>query len=682
MPLPCLQKRCIRLTLLSGLSGALYACVPGAANPSGIVDAGAAPFDASVDAGVGADSAVLTDGGADSGTDSGTDGGADSGTDGGALTDGGADSGTDSGTDAGRTDEQDAGTTRVLCADAPCENGGTCTDGVDGFTCTCAAGYRGDTCGDVVPRFVAFSGGGWHSHTSLAGWIAGLLDASGADIETSFRNVKSIAANSGGGWFMSMLAYSQTFLRDLEVERDDYGTTGYLGEISAVFDGAFNEEPCVGWDVLLDSTVAGAMMGYLCNAYPSYRGHFGVYKLNRDEAGQVHLNWHRLVHQVVYAPLELEAELSGLTLDSPHLPWASDKSLLYAATILTDEAMLAYDEEAYLYWGIYSSLRASPSFPVQEGVTPIVFTSLGEDDQSAQPALPVVPLSITHTETGLDPIHSPIGQVSTDGVSILDASIASSAALAFGASYGMLERLADNALAEAGLMAPSWFMSGFAPPADIVDDRIEFRAEGRIFSSNGEVGYQTLPSLASRRTIRLGDGAYTDNAAVTALVKHIQENRHTDFELITFMNNTSPEVSLGGFEIPESIRDLFAAPEDLPEPGVMNFCASPGYCLLTPSNHVFTPASWTRAELLWSYEAEGIRLKYFRVPVETQQNDTYSIDAGRKGTLHLFVHSTDRTSALPTDQAQLEAYQDVYRVTRTGVSTHGGAAHLQRAFGL
>ena len=32
------------------------------------------------------------------------------------------------------------------CASEPCLNGGKCTDGVSSFTCTCAAGYTGDTC--------------------------------------------------------------------------------------------------------------------------------------------------------------------------------------------------------------------------------------------------------------------------------------------------------------------------------------------------------------------------------------------------------------------------------------------------------------------------------------------------------------------------------------------------------
>jgi len=32
------------------------------------------------------------------------------------------------------------------CSSNPCENGGTCTDGVNGFTCSCLAGYTGTTC--------------------------------------------------------------------------------------------------------------------------------------------------------------------------------------------------------------------------------------------------------------------------------------------------------------------------------------------------------------------------------------------------------------------------------------------------------------------------------------------------------------------------------------------------------
>ena len=32
------------------------------------------------------------------------------------------------------------------CASTPCDNGGTCTDSVDGYACTCIAGYTGVHC--------------------------------------------------------------------------------------------------------------------------------------------------------------------------------------------------------------------------------------------------------------------------------------------------------------------------------------------------------------------------------------------------------------------------------------------------------------------------------------------------------------------------------------------------------
>ena len=32
------------------------------------------------------------------------------------------------------------------CDPNPCENGGSCTDGVDSYSCTCVAGYTSDDC--------------------------------------------------------------------------------------------------------------------------------------------------------------------------------------------------------------------------------------------------------------------------------------------------------------------------------------------------------------------------------------------------------------------------------------------------------------------------------------------------------------------------------------------------------
>ena len=32
------------------------------------------------------------------------------------------------------------------CSSSPCENGGTCSDAVNEYSCSCVAGYAGDNC--------------------------------------------------------------------------------------------------------------------------------------------------------------------------------------------------------------------------------------------------------------------------------------------------------------------------------------------------------------------------------------------------------------------------------------------------------------------------------------------------------------------------------------------------------
>ena len=42
------------------------------------------------------------------------------------------------------------------CASSPCQNGGTCIDDVNSYTCLCAPGYSGVNCdgGEHLVRFV------------------------------------------------------------------------------------------------------------------------------------------------------------------------------------------------------------------------------------------------------------------------------------------------------------------------------------------------------------------------------------------------------------------------------------------------------------------------------------------------------------------------------------------------
>jgi len=40
------------------------------------------------------------------------------------------------------------------CSSDPCENGGTCTDEVDGYICDCDCGYTGAECQTGNPTFL------------------------------------------------------------------------------------------------------------------------------------------------------------------------------------------------------------------------------------------------------------------------------------------------------------------------------------------------------------------------------------------------------------------------------------------------------------------------------------------------------------------------------------------------
>ena len=44
------------------------------------------------------------------------------------------------------------------CDPNPCMNGGVCTDGIDAYTCTCAAGYTGENCEESTLKHL------YHNH--------------------------------------------------------------------------------------------------------------------------------------------------------------------------------------------------------------------------------------------------------------------------------------------------------------------------------------------------------------------------------------------------------------------------------------------------------------------------------------------------------------------------------------
>ena len=93
-----------------------------------------------------------------------------------------------------------------------------------------------------MQRYLSFSGGGFNSHSLLAGMIAGSLDAlekNGRirDLGLLTRSVDGLSANSGGSWFLSQLSYSQKFLNQFTTSQSAslYNSTGYNGQIADIY---------------------------------------------------------------------------------------------------------------------------------------------------------------------------------------------------------------------------------------------------------------------------------------------------------------------------------------------------------------------------------------------------------------------------------------------------------------
>ena len=93
-----------------------------------------------------------------------------------------------------------------------------------------------------MQRYLSFSGGGFNSHSLLAGMIAGSLDAlekNGRirDLGLLTRSIDGFSANSGGSWFLSQLSYSQKFLNQFKTSQsaDLYNSTGYNGQIADIY---------------------------------------------------------------------------------------------------------------------------------------------------------------------------------------------------------------------------------------------------------------------------------------------------------------------------------------------------------------------------------------------------------------------------------------------------------------
>jgi len=439
--------------------------------------------------------------------------------------------------------------------------------------------------------YLAFSGGGWNTHSMLAGMIAGMLDGqqrgpmNRRSLDRLFNNVEGISANSGGSWFLTQLAYSEPFSKSFErsQELNAYNTTGFNGQTRNLF----QPSPRSAKSLLGLNNPWGEVIWWLLSDDTKE-----LLSLFAPRIQQTGLNWNSFVKSTAYAPYGMNQELAADTLTSDRELWAKDKDIIVASAIHSFPAILSYTSDTYNVARATSSVtgmdlnvsvlpisfvsKKIPSTPSSVGpITEDALWSLkgqtnilqwdnrGRDggngstvnyfqtddsgthvSGSAQNGIP-----IAQDQHRGDPFgdNDRGGYATTNNIGVIDATVASSSAaslLAAPKTYDLL--LSGVALNDALTYAKDtlkFLVSGLSKelaPAMRFTDQDYSRA---VIELN--IPHATVANQASSKYVRLADGGYADNTSVANLIRHIQDKHGItyNFEVSLFMNTSDDPVT-------------------------------------------------------------------------------------------------------------------------------------------
>ena len=405
--------------------------------------------------------------------------------------------------------------------------------------------------------------------------------------------------------------------------------------------------------------------------------------------------WHKVVEDLVFADFPISGPLSGA-----RQPWAEDKPLLLAATMLTTEAVLGEEGGDKQY---YEACLA-PSTPILNGdsgascsgttgtlpdVTPATFSSMpGGSDFTAPPFLPAAGtgtngthFNLGYTEnawtspaTATTTIQNPLA---SDGVPVMTAAAASSAAAGFGAS---------------GVVTGDWEESYLA-----ADEAVNFKLSGTL--QHVVADGMDVDALAAAKIVQIADGGPVDNSGVAHLVSFLQLNNEADGFNIVALDNVQELYEPGGSaaNVGIDIANLFG--EGLWQGDQV--CAGPNGtkpCVTVPNLQIFQVDALTSPpELTWSAAAGDNnpptlvhQLIYTKYTVTTVANPTLGVAAGTTGTLHAFTcvwSDADTSPQNNTQDGDFKTYSDMLSFINTGLKRSDaqgqtGLMYLQDALGL
>jgi hypothetical protein len=507
----------------------------------------------------------------------------------------------------------------------------------------------------VEPVWMSISGGGYHSHTAQAAWTMGMIEASGQDLDGVMANVAGIGTSSGSSWFVAQLAWSEPFRAALEDEPEAWGTTGYLGQTIDLF--ALGD-PCAAW-----SGPAGVM----CDNVEPLQPLFAVLGL----PGVGALDWEAFVDHVVFAPFGMDTELAAARLDSPRLPWAEGKSIVFGATLLTDDVVLA-EESGFPYdKDLYTAKPTDLAIPSLNKFTAAYLASVPRADLVAPSLFAPGELALDYTTNAFfDPPEaaSTFPAAPALSVTLIQAAAVSSATGGAAASVQVVNE------------------SGYDDGVPLTDEEMasiakDFAPAFRIGAAGFERFEPTygLDASAADRAVRLCDSGFIDNTGVTFILRHLADNALLDdFTLVAFINTTYPLTLLGSVEITDNLAFLFGRGSTEPVDGMAELCSS-GFCLDVRVPQVFESAGLDTGRTPWTWSDRGVNLSHLVIDVVTVDNPSLGIEAGHAGTLHVFVSQDEDSDVLPLEPAIFDTYADVLDVTREAIVDHGGYEELAAA---
>jgi ELWxxDGT repeat protein len=562
-------------------------------------------------------------------------------------------------------------------------------------------------------RYLAFSGGGWNTHSLLAGFFAGALDvmedrgsAAAEAMDDLMKNVKGIGAISGGSWFLSHLAYSQKFLQqfDSKTERNAYTTTGYNGALIRTLENVLRRKLKPAIRSLIKSAET---LGVADTALDQ----FGYVAKLADFLGETQLDWRAFVEQLVYKPLGMLDELADRNLEAPRQPWAQDKDLIIATAISTADSTLHTRPATLGDDRIFS--RADPTLPGAQarplGLRSIASQAGGFVAVADDPASGDLVLHYSN-----DQLLGPRGKrVSLDvrggiplspNLSIIDATVASSSALAAVAQPAAFQTLLDDAplkLRPALRQLVKTLTTGLRRLSPLA----RFRRGGRLeldipATAATEPDFDRLYRQASQAAeVRLMDGGYVDNAPAAYTLRHIQQQQDPSqpFDLTLFFNSSIDPLTgvrmnvaesgngLSSFRLPADLAQLFGrtVKEAPATPGSLVDGPFPGLRNKMPSPQIFAESAW-RGESApeWEFQRGNLQIRYFDLDVTTVANRQFGIVGGQSGRVRLFTSNNADSFAAPVQQSILNEYNLNYLAARSAIREFGGAEFMLDALGI